>query len=319
MNILRKGESLMKKFVLYILTIAMIVSIAGTCFACSSENETTGTPTATLTATSTATPTTIPSVNGSRVRVATTTSLYDTGLWTYLKPMFEEQYNMALDVTSQGSGAAINLSKTGDVDVLAVHSKADELKFVADGYGVERIPFAYNYFVIVGPASDPAGISGMNASSAFKQIATYGTTEFVSRGDNSGTHSKEKALWKLAGLNYSEIQAASWYVSAGKGMGDTLFMASEKGAYTLSDKGTFLSYADDLDLEIIVENSSDLLNVYSIIAVNQSRFSWINIAGANNLIEFMTSNETQQLIADYGIDTYGQSLFTPCFGNEPTQ
>ena len=297
----------------------MIVSIAGTCFACSSNNETTATPTATQTTTATATATAIPSVNGSRVRVATTTSLYDTGLWTYLKPIFEEQYNMALDVTSQGSGAAINLSKTGDVDVLAVHSKADEIKFVADGYGVERIPFAYNYFVIVGPASDPAGISGMNASSAFNKIATDGTTQFVSRGDNSGTHSKEKALWKLAGLNYSDIQAASWYVSAGKGMGDTLFMASEKGAYTLSDKGTFLSYADTLDLEIIVENSGDLLNVYSIIAVNQSKFSWINIAGANNLIEFMTSNETQQLIGNFGVDTYGQSLFFPCAGNEPTQ
>jgi tungstate transport system substrate-binding protein len=298
----------------------MIVSIAGTCFACSSKNETTATPTATQTTTATATATAIPSVNGSRVRVATTTSLYDTGLWTYLKPIFEEQYNMALDVTSQGSGAAINLSKTGDVDVLAVHSKADEIKFVADGYGVERIPFAYNYFVIVGPASDPAGISGMNASSAFNKIATDGTTQFVSRGDNSGTHSKEKALWKLAGLNYSDIQAATtWYVSAGKGMGDTLFMASELGAYTLSDKGTFLSYADTLDLEIIVENSGDLLNVYSIIAVNQSKFSWINIAGANNLIEFMTSNETQQLIDNFGVDTYGQSLFTPCFGNEPTQ
>ena len=286
----------------------MIVSIAGTCIACTSNNETTGNPTAT------------PSANGSRVVVATTTSLYDTGLWTYLKPIFEEQYDMTLDVTSQGSGAAINLSKTGDVDVLAVHSKAAELQFVADGYGIERIPFAYNYFVIVGPASDPAGITGMNASSALAKIAADGTTEFISRGDNSGTHTKEQALWKAAGLNYSDIQAATaWYISAGAGMGATLTMANDREAYTLSDKGTFLSYADDLDLEIIVENSSDLLNVYSVIAVNQSRFSWINIAGANNLIEFMTSNETQQLIGDYGVDTWGQSLFFPCFGNEPTQ
>jgi len=298
----------MKKFALYILTIAMIVSIAGTCIACTSNNETTGNPTAT------------PSANGSRVVVATTTSLYDTGLWTYLKPIFEEQYDMTLDVTSQGSGAAINLSKTGDVDVLAVHSKAAELQFVADGYGIERIPFAYNYFVIVGPASDPAGITGMNASSALAKIAADGTTEFISRGDNSGTHTKEQALWKAAGLNYSDIQAATaWYISAGAGMGATLTMANDREAYTLSDKGTFLSYADDLDLEIIVENSGDLLNVYSVIAVNQSRFSWINIAGANNLIEFMTSNETQQLIGDYGVDTWGQSLFYPCFGNEPTQ
>ena len=308
----------MKKFVLYILTIAMIVSIAGTCFACSSKTETTPTPTTTSTATLTATPTEIPSVNGSRVRVATTTSLYDTGLWTYLKPIFEEQYNMHLDVTSQGSGAAINLSKTGDVDVLAVHSKADEIKFVADGYGVQRIPFAYNYFVIVGPASDPAGISGMNASNAFKQIASQNAS-FASRGDNSGTNSKEKALWKLAGINYSAIQTAPWYISTGQGMGATLLIASERGAYTLSDKGTYLAYAGNLSLSIIVENSNDLLNVYSIIAVNQSRFSWINTAGANDLIEFMTSNETQQLIGDYGVAQYGQSLFIPCFGNEPTQ
>jgi tungstate transport system substrate-binding protein len=296
-----------KKFALYILTIAMVASITVTCFACSSGNETTGTPTATATQ----------SVNGSRVRVATTTSLYDTGLWTYLKPIFEEQYDMHLDVTSQGSGAAINLSKTGDVDVLAVHSKAAELQFVSDGYGMERIPFAYNYFVIVGPASDPAGIAGMNASSAFKQIATLGTTQFISRGDNSGTHTKEQALWKAAGFNYSNVQTNSWYVNAGSGMGATLLMADEKNAYTLSDKGTFLSYAGNLSLEIIVENSSDLLNVYSVIAVNQSKFSWINAAGANNLIEFMTSNETQQLIGDYGVAQYGESLFYPCAGNEP--
>ena len=306
----------MKKFAIYILTIAMIVSIAGTCFACSSKTETTPTPTTTSTATLTATPTEIPSVNGSRVRVATTTSLYDTGLWTYLKPMFEEQYNLHLDITSQGSGAAVNLSKTGDVDVMAVHSKAAELQFVADGYGVERIPFAYNYFVIVGPASDPAGISGMNASNAFKQIATLGTTQFISRGDNSGTHTKEQAIWKAAGFNYSDIQTEPWYVSAGSGMGATLLMASEMGAYTLSDKGTYLSYAGNLSLSIIVESASDLLNVYSVIAVNQSRFPWVNAPGANYLIEFMTSNETQQLIGEYGVAQYGESLFYPCAGDE---
>jgi tungstate transport system substrate-binding protein len=293
-----------KKFALYILAIAMIFGIVGICIACGNDNGTTGTPTATN--------------NGSRVRVATTTSLYDTGLWTYLKPIFEAKYHKSLDVTSQGSGAAINLSMTGDVDVLAVHSKAAELKFVADGYGIERIPFAYNYFVIVGPASDPAGIKGMNASNALKKIATDGTTQFVSRGDNSGTHTKEQALWKASGLNYSTIQTqSSWYVNAGAGMGATLTMTNEKGAYTLSDKGTFLSYASNLSLSIIIENSSDLLNVYSVIAVNSSRFDWINTAGANELIAFMTSNETQQLIANYGVDKYGQSLFTPCFGNEP--
>ena len=295
----------MKKFALYILTIAMIFGIVGTCMACGGGS--TGTPTATTT------------TNSSRVRVATTTSLYDTGLWTYLKPIFEAKYHKSLDVTSQGSGAAINLSKTGDVDVLAVHSKAAELQFIADGYGVARIPFAYNYFVIVGPASDPAGIKGMNASNAFKKIAADGTTKFVSRGDNSGTNTKEIALWKAAGVNYSEIQTAPWYLSTGKGMGDTLFIASETsgGAYTLSDKGTYLAYASNISLSIIIENSSDLLNVYSVIAVNSSRFNWINTAGANDLIAFMTSNETQQLIANYGVDKYGQSLFTPCFGNEP--
>ena len=295
----------MKRFALYILMIAMIAGIVGTCIACGDNNGTTGTPTATS------------SGNGSRVRVATTTSLYDTGLWKYLKPIFEAKYHKSLDVTSQGSGAAINLSKTGDVDVLAVHSKAAELQFIADGYGVARIPFAYNYFVIVGPASDPDGIKGMNASSAFRKIAADGTAQFVSRGDNSGTNTKEIALWKVAGVNYSEIQTASWYLSTGKGMGDTLFIASETsgGAYTLSDKGTYLAYASNISLAIIIENSSDLLNVYSVIAVNSSRFNWINTAGANDLIAFMTSNETQQLIANFNVS--GQSLFTPCFGNEP--
>lgn len=287
----------------------MIFGIVGTCIACGDNGGSTGTPTATKTAT--------PSGNGSRVRVATTTSLYDTGLWTYLKPIFESKYNKKLDVTSQGTGAAINLSKTGDVDVLAVHSKASELQFVKDGYGLERIAFAYNYFIIVGPASDPAGIKGMNASSAFNKIGTDGTTQFVSRGDNSGTHTKEQALWKAAGFNYSEIQTKSWYVGAGGGMGSTLLMASEKGAYTLSDTGTYFAYASNLSLAILVDSTPDLLNVYSVIAVNASKFGWINTAGANDLIAFMTSNETQQLIANYGVDKYGKSLFTPCFGNEP--
>ena len=298
----------------------MIAGIVGSCLACSSNNGSTGNTTATPSGNGSAGNTTAThSVHGSSVLVATTTSLYDTGLWTYLTPIFEREYpNMTLHVTEQGSGAAINLSETGDADVLAVHSKAAELQFVAAGYGVKRIPFAYNYFIIVGPASDPAGIKGMNATNAFKQIASQNAS-FASRGDNSGTNTKEIALWKAAGVNYSEIQTAPWYISTGQGMGATLLIASEKGTYTLSDKGTYLSYASNLSLVTLVDNTTDLLNVYSVIAVNSSKFPWINTAGANDLIEFMTSNETQQLIGNFGVEQYGQSLFYPCAGNEPTQ
>ena len=254
----------------------------------------------------------------SRLRVATTTSLYDTGLWGYLEPKFEEENNVELDVLYAGTGKAIALGQSGDVDVITVHSKSRELAFVEDGYGVERVPFAYNYFLIVGPESDPAGIKGMTPEDAFKKLMETGNGTFISRGDDSGTHSKEKSIWVDAGYDYEDVQqAGSWYVEAGSGMGNTLNMANEMQGYTLSDMGTFLAYKSKLDLVPIVDKGSILLNVYSAIAVNPEKVNVNNLEMAEKLIDFLTSDEIQKLIGDYGVDEYGLQLFTPCAGNEP--
>jgi len=243
-----------------------------------------------------------------RLRVATTTSLYDTSLWDYLEPMFEEQYNVELDIMYAGTGKALEYGRRGDVDAIIVHSKACELQFIAEGYGVTRVPFAYNYFLIVGPKDDPAGIKGMSPEEAFKKLTETGS--FVSRGDDSGTHSKEKAIWKAAGFDYEAVrEAGKWYIESGMGMGPTLLLASEKRAYTLSDMGTFLAYKGKLDLVPIVDKGDILLNVYSAIVVNHPE---TKIDMANNLISFLTSPEIQKFIGDYGIKEYGTQLFTPC-------
>ena len=256
-----------------------------------------------------------------RLKVATTTSLYDTGLWGYLEPMFEKKYDVALDILSLGSGAAFEYAKRGDVDVLTIHDKTNEEKFIADGYGVERVPFAYNYFLIVGPASDPAGIKGLSPEDAFKKLFETQSGSFISRGDDSGTHSKEKAIWQAAGYDYATVEkAGAWYIEGGKGMGPTLQMASEKQAYTLTDMGTYLSYKSKLELVPIVDRGSILLNVYSVIAVNPEKVTAVkNLEMAKNMVSFLTSPEIQKLIGNYGVKEYGRQLFTPCAGAEPTQ
>ena len=253
-----------------------------------------------------------------RLRVATTTSLYDTGLWGYLEPMFEKEYGVEVDILYAGSGIALEYGRRGDVDVITVHDKPNEEKFIAEGYGVERVPFAYNYFLIVGPKDDPAGIKGLSPEDAFRKLFDTGAGSFVSRGDDSGTHSKEKAIWKQAGFDYEAVRSAGdWYIEAGRGMGPTLLMASEKQAYTLSDMGTFVSYKGKLDLVPIVDKGSILLNVYSAIAVNPEKNPDTKIDMANNLIAFLTSPEIQKLIGNYGVKEYGMQLFIPCAGAEP--
>lgn len=253
-----------------------------------------------------------------RLRVATTTSLYDTGLWGYLEPVFEKKYDVELDILYAGSGIALEYGRRGDVDILTVHSKADELKFVADGYGVERVPFAYNYFLIVGPESDPAGLKGLTPEQAFQKLYDNpGSGKFVSRGDGSGTRSKEKAIWKAAGCSdYEAVRTSgSWYIDAGSGMGPTLLKASELQAYTLTDEGTFLAYKGKLALTPIVDKGSMLLNVYSVIVCTKSTKQEM----ATNLVDFLTSPEIQELISKYGVKDYGKALFTPCAGEpEPT-
>ena len=251
-----------------------------------------------------------------KLRIATTTSLYDTGLWDYLEPIFEEEYDVELEVLYAGTGIALEYGMNGDVDAIAVHSKSREEAFIADGYGVERVPFAYNYFLIVGPSDDPAGIQGKTPEEAFVTLMGKESDKFVSRGDDSGTHSKEKAIWKAAGYtDYDTVRSAgSWYIEAGSGMGPTLVKASELQAYTLTDIGTFLAYKGELSLVPIIEEGSILLNVYSVIACTQAR----NSEMAENMVNFMVSAEVQELIGNFGVVDYGAALFTPCAGAEPT-
>ena len=249
-----------------------------------------------------------------RLRVATTTSLYDTGLWGYLEPMFEDAYGVELDVLYAGTGKALDWGIRGDVDVITVHSRSREEQFVNDGYGVERVPFAFNNFLIVGPPSDPAGIAGMTPTEAFSVLMENGTATFVSRGDDSGTHGKERSIWASAGFDYDEEvrSAGDWYVEGGAGMGPTLVMADEMEAYTLSDIGTFLSYQGDLDLVPLVDQGEALLNAYSVLQVTSARDPELSAA----LVEFLTSEEVQQLIGEYGVEEYGMQLFTPCAGQD---
>ena len=237
----------------------------------------------------------------------------------------EAQNNVDLLITSQGTGKAIELAKKGDADVLLVHSPSQELAFLEGGNGLNRRSFASNYFLIIGPASDPAGIKGMTPENAFKTILTKGKggdtkVIFVSRGDGSGTHSAEQNLWKGAGYTYAtDVQkSGAWYVEAGKGMGDTLQMASEKGAYTLTDEGTYLAYKNNLNLDPIVTQGASLLNIYSAMAVLTSKQPVEKITMANDFISFLISPQTQQDIADYGKDKYGKSLFTPMSVSVPT-
>ena len=249
--------------------------------------------------------------------MATTTSLYDTGLWGYLEPIFEEEYNIELDILYAGTGKALEYGRRGDVDIITAHARSSEEQFIAEGYGVRRVPFTYNYFLIVGPPSDPAGIRGLGPEEAFKKLTRTASANFVSRGDDSGTHAKEKAIWRETGYDYAAIRnAGPWYIEAGNGMGPTLIMASEKQAYTLTDIGTYLSFKKKLELVPIIDSGDILLNVYSAIVVNSGKVSGVNIDMANNLIGFLTAPEVQGLIGDYGIKEYGRQLFIPCAGAE---
>jgi tungstate transport system substrate-binding protein len=250
--------------------------------------------------------------------IATTTSLYDTGLLDYLQPKFESQYNVKLLITSQGTGKAIELAQRGDADVLLVHSPAQELTFMKSGNGINRRSFASNSFIIVGPANDPAGIKNMTPEKAFTTLEQKGINKtanvyFVSRGDGSGTHTAEKNIWKTAGFNYTTTieKSGPWYIEAGKGMGETLQMASEKGAYALTDEGTYLAYKNNLTVVPQITSGTSLLNIYSVMTVYNDKQPVDKIKMANNFINFLISPQTQADIGAYGVDKYGKSLFIP--------
>ena len=242
------------------------------------------------------------------LRCSTTTSVNDSGLMEYLEPLFEAETGYDLQITSNGTGAAIALGESGDADVLLVHAKASEEDFIAKGFGLERIPFMYNFFVIAGPAADPAGIAASNsAADAFKKIAAN-KSEFISRGDESGTHKAELKIWTAAGVTPTAA-ADKWYISAGKGMGDCLTMASERIAYVLTDKATFLSMKANLELSIVLDKGDDMKNTYSLIACNPEKNTGLNTEGAQAFITWMTKQDTLDKIADYGMAEYGEGLF----------
>jgi tungstate transport system substrate-binding protein len=245
---------------------------------------------------------------GKGVILATTTSTADTGLLDALAPIFLNETGYTLKPIAVGSGAALELGKKGEADVLLVHSPAAEEAYMAEGLGAERQIVMYNDFIIVGPASDPARIaSAGSALEAMKRIAESQST-FVSRGDDSGTNALELRLWKTAGIT----PQGSWYVESGTGMGDTLNIASERDAYTISDRGTFLSQRDRLSLDILLEGDPALLNVYHVILVNPKNGARVDTAAGKAFFDFMLEPSTQQFIGNFGVDEFGQPLFTPC-------
>ncbi len=239
------------------------------------------------------------------LRLATTTSTENSGLLNAILPLFEAKYDTRVRVISVGSGKAMKLGENGDVDVVLVHSRADEEKFVAAGFGVNRRDVMYNDFIIVGPNSDPAGIRGSDVLTAFKKIAAAGG-RFVSRGDDSGTHKMEQRYWKAAGI---EPAAMPGYASAGLGMGEVLMMAAEMRSYTLTDRATYAAYRAKTGLEVLVSGDPKLFNPYGVIAVNPARHPGVNHAGAMKFIEWLTSPEGQAAIAAFRVG--GEQLFFP--------
>jgi tungstate transport system substrate-binding protein len=247
--------------------------------------------------------------------LATTTSTQDSGLLDVLVPVFEKDFGFMVKTISVGSGQAMAMGRRGEADVLLVHSPADEQRFMEEGFGVGHRLVMHNDFIIVGPRADPAKIKGAKTSKeAFTRIAQSGAL-FLSRGDSSGTHSKEKGIWKAAGLN---PEGQKWYQQTGLGMGDTLNVASEKDGYTLSDRGTYLALAKGrrLQLDVLVEKEPQLLNVYHVIEVNPAKWPKVNAKGGKAFAEFVVSPKAQEIIGRFGIDKFGAPLFVPDAGKK---
>ena len=258
-----------------------------------------------------------------RLLISTTTSLWETGLLTQIETAFEAKYPIDVQFMPEGTGIAIEKARNGDADGVLVHAPSQEYTFLQQGYGVDRKIIAYNFFTTIGPQSDPAKISGLNVTETLKGIVAYGRNQtahpqqakvWVSRGDGSGTHTKEQSLWKLAKFNYTQISAESWYATPGGKMGETLLKAEEFSAYTLSDTGTYLTYHDKSHLISLsaflggMENQNyDLLNVYSVMTVNQTRQHHVNFNDTILFTKFLISDEGQQIIENYGQSDFGSS------------
>jgi tungstate transport system substrate-binding protein len=245
--------------------------------------------------------------------LATTTSTQDSGLLDVLLPVFEKKTGYFVKTIAVGSGQAMAMGQKGEADVLLVHSPEAEKKFMSEGYGVNRKLVMHNDYIIVGPKTDPARIKGTKSSvDAFKKIAASNAV-FMSRGDNSGTHSKEKAIWKTAGIN---PEGQKWYQQTGLGMGQTLSVAAEKKTYTLADRGTYLALKKNLGLDILTEGDAVLLNIYHVIDVNPAKWPKVNTSGAKAFADFMVSTQTQDIIKKFGVEKYGSPLFFPDAGKK---
>lgn len=245
--------------------------------------------------------------------LATTTSTQDSGLLDVLLPIFEKKTGYFVKTIAVGSGQAMAMGQKGEADVLLVHSPAAEKKFIGEGYGINRRLVMHNDYIIVGFPGDPAKIKGVKPTSgAFKKIASEKAL-FISRGDNSGTHSKEKEIWKAAGIN---PEGEKWYQQTGLGMGQTLNVAAEKKGYTLADRGTYLALKKNLGLDILVEGDAILLNIYHVIEVNPAKWPKVNVAGGKAFTDFMVSKETQDIIKTFGVEKFGSPLFFPDAGKK---
>ena len=239
--------------------------------------------------------------------LATTTSTQDSGLLDVLVPMFQEQTGYTLQTIAVGTGEALKMGEEGNADVLLVHAPSSEVTFMDGGSGKDRFLVMHNDFIIVGPANDPAAIKDLGPKDAFVAIFNAGAT-FISRGDDSGTHKKELDFWKKASL---EPQGQEWYLETGQGMGASLTVASEKGAYILTDRATYLANKGNLQLDILLEGNNALLNVYHVITVNPDKWPKVNYDGAMAFSKFITDPATQEVIGKFGVEKYGQQLFIP--------
>jgi tungstate transport system substrate-binding protein len=261
-----------------------------------------------------ATATPLPSPARPDLLLSTTTSTQDSGLLDVLIPDFEKKTGYKVKTNAVGTGAALAIGARGDADVVLVHAASLEVQFMKDGNGERRLFVMHNDFIVVGPPADPAGIKGKSALDALKAIAAA-TATFISRGDNSGTDVLEKALWKQIGIT----PVKPWYIEAATGMGQTLTIASEKNAYTITDRATYLSQKSHLTLDILNQGDPPLLNYYHVITVNPTKFPKINIAGANAFADYLVSADTQKLIGSFGVAKFGAPLFFPDAGKpDPT-
>lgn len=298
-----------------LLSLLLVLSLTLAACASPAPTEASATEEFVVTESATEAPTEVAALANPNIILATTTSTQDSGLLDVLVPMFEEQTGYTVQTVAVGTGEALKMGEEGNADVLLVHAPSSEVTFMEGGHGQDRFLVMHNDFIIVGPAEDPAAIKGLDPKDAFVAIYNAGAP-FVSRGDDSGTHKKEVSFWQKAEL---DPVGQAWFFETGQGMGASLTVASEKQAYILTDHATYLANKDNLQLEILLEGNNTLLNVYHVITVNSAKSDKINYEGALAFANFIVAPETQAVIAEFGVEKFGQPLFIPDAGKDPAE